>query len=92
MMITEPNEEFINAAIFIAVELNQAESLNDENSISWWTNGSIGTELFYDSKQKLSLGLKIDVPQHWAKYYSLYGYCAIHGIKFIEQRNKGKVT
>ena len=91
-MIIGPKEEFINAAIFIAVELNQAESLDDENSITWWTDGSIGTELFYDSKQKLSLGLNIDVPQHWAKYYSLYGYCAVHEIKFIEQRNKGKVT
>ena len=79
--------KFIDAAIFIAVELNDPANMDDETSISWWNAGSMDCQLFYNN-DKLSVGLNLDVPKANAKYYSIYGYCAIHGITFIEMCNK----
>jgi len=79
--------KFIDAAIFIAVELNDPANMDNENSISWWNAGSMDCQLFYDN-DKLSVGLNLDVPKANAKYYSIYGYCAIHEIEFIELCNK----
>ena len=79
--------KFIDAAIFIAVELNDTANMDDENSISWWKAGNMDCQLFYDN-DKLCIGLNLDVPKANAKYYSINGYCAVHGIKFIETCNR----
>ena len=81
------NRKFIDAAIFIAVELNDASTMDDENSISWWHAGNMECQLFFNNDQ-LTIGLNVDVPKANAKYYSINGYCAVHGIKFIETCNR----
>ena len=80
-------KKFIDAAIFIAVELNDTANMDDETSISWWQAGNMEAQLFSD-RGKLTIGLNIEVPRAYAKYYSVYGYCAAHDIEFIELFNK----
>jgi len=81
---------FINAAIFLAVELNDAAHMDgSELDISWWNDGNMEASLYFEQPTgKLTIALNVDVKKMRDKYFPIYGYCKTYDLEYVELFNK----
>lgn len=81
---------FINAAIFLAVELNDAAHMDgSELDISWWNDGNMEASLYFEQPTgKLTIALNVDVKKMRDKYFPVYGYCKTYDLEYVELFNK----
>ena len=85
----EQIRKFVDAAIFIAVELNDVAQIEGSHlDISWWNEGNMEASLYYGESGKLTIALNIDVRKTRDKYFPIYGYCKTYDLDYVELCNK----
>mgnify|MGYP003681802069 CR=1 FL=1 len=76
----------IDAALHISVLLKE-EAETQDGSFSWWQMGKVMVSLEHNDGADLSISFNVDEIPEASIYYNLYGYCALHSIKFEEHGN-----